>query len=152
MATESHVSMVRGLGNSCSQPLFAKRPSQMVWSGRKTISRPCCCGGGRVRANSRFERNLFWRKGRVGDYAVAQRLFPKRIESVHAGALRLPIVMHEIVTRFCGLAVEHGKKIDFGLSAVKRSDKRLDHRGCAVISPRVAPGFQFMRLRNVPVA
>ena len=60
--------------------------------------------------------------------------------------------MHEIVSRFCGLPVEHGQKIDFGFSAVERRDQRLDHRDRAVIAPRVAPGFQFVRLRNVPVA
>ena len=39
-AALSHDSFVSGLGSSCSQPLFANRPSQIVGSGRKTISRP----------------------------------------------------------------------------------------------------------------
>src|SRR6185436_2057607 len=39
-AVGSHVIFVIGLGSSCSQPLFAKRPSPMVGSGRKMISRP----------------------------------------------------------------------------------------------------------------
>ena len=39
-ATLSQVNRVRGLGSSCSQPLLAKRPSQIVGSGRKTNSRP----------------------------------------------------------------------------------------------------------------
>src|SRR6266545_6168160 len=34
----SQVIVVIGLGNSWSQPLLAKRPSQIVGSGRKTIS------------------------------------------------------------------------------------------------------------------
>jgi len=38
-ATLSQVTVVTGLGSSCSQPLFAKRPSWMVGSGRKVISR-----------------------------------------------------------------------------------------------------------------
>src|SRR5690348_18344930 len=36
--TFSHVVLNRGLGSSCSQPLFAKLPSWMVGSGRTTIS------------------------------------------------------------------------------------------------------------------
>ena len=40
MAALSHVSLVRGLGSSCSQPLLANRPSQIVGSGRKVISSP----------------------------------------------------------------------------------------------------------------
>src|SRR5688500_6304681 len=39
-AVGSHVILVSGFGSSCSQPLFAKRPSQMVGSGRKMISSP----------------------------------------------------------------------------------------------------------------
>src|SRR3954451_6039025 len=39
-AEGSHVIFVIGFGSSCSHPLFAKRPSQMVGSGRKMISRP----------------------------------------------------------------------------------------------------------------
>src|SRR5690349_4774615 len=39
-AVGSHVILVSGLGSSCSQPLFANRPSQIVGSGRKMISRP----------------------------------------------------------------------------------------------------------------
>ena len=34
----SHVSFVIGLGSSCSQPLFAKRPSRMHGSGRNEMS------------------------------------------------------------------------------------------------------------------
>src|SRR5436190_7665394 len=36
----SQVILVSGLGSSCSQPSFAKRPSQTFGSGRKMISRP----------------------------------------------------------------------------------------------------------------
>src|ERR1700730_18375030 len=37
----SQVIVVSGLGNSCSQALFAHRPSPIVGSGRKTISIAC---------------------------------------------------------------------------------------------------------------
>src|SRR6202007_2990110 len=37
-AALSQVSLVNGLGNSCSQPLLAKRPSYTVGSGRKMYS------------------------------------------------------------------------------------------------------------------
>src|ERR1043166_6879006 len=36
--TLSQVILVSGFGSSCSQATFAKRPSQMVGSGRKIIS------------------------------------------------------------------------------------------------------------------
>src|SRR5688500_5041724 len=39
-AVGSHVILVSGFGSSCSQPLLAKRPSQMVGSGLKIISSP----------------------------------------------------------------------------------------------------------------
>src|SRR5262249_2025736 len=38
-AALSQVSLVRGFGSSCSQPLLAKRPSKRVGSGLKAISR-----------------------------------------------------------------------------------------------------------------
>src|SRR5436190_23285163 len=44
-ATLSHVSFVSGLGNSCNQPLLAKRPSQTVGSGVKVNSSPDVCDG-----------------------------------------------------------------------------------------------------------
>src|SRR6185295_16686343 len=40
MTALSHVSLVIGLGSSCSQPLFAKRPSRIDGSLRNAISRP----------------------------------------------------------------------------------------------------------------
>src|ERR1700733_16160091 len=46
----SQVILFWGLGSSCSQPLLANDPSQMVGSGRKMISMPCavlgCDAGG----------------------------------------------------------------------------------------------------------
>src|SRR5262245_6027817 len=39
-AVGSHVTFVSGFGSSWSHPLLAKRPSQMVGSGLKMISRP----------------------------------------------------------------------------------------------------------------
>src|SRR5580700_3821025 len=42
----SHVSLVIGLGSSCSQPLFAKRPSRIDGSLRKETSRPEAAGAG----------------------------------------------------------------------------------------------------------
>ena len=39
-ATLSHVTFVSGLGSSCSQPRFAKRPSKTAGSVRKAISGP----------------------------------------------------------------------------------------------------------------
>jgi hypothetical protein len=42
----SHVSLVIGLGSSCSHPLLAKRPSRTAGSFLKTISRPPPAGAG----------------------------------------------------------------------------------------------------------
>ena len=36
----------------------------------------------------------------VGNNPIPERLLPKDIESIHTGALGLPIIMHDIVTRF----------------------------------------------------
>ena len=44
-AAVSQVSFVSGFGSSCSQPLLAKRPSQIVGSGRKMISSPPVAAG-----------------------------------------------------------------------------------------------------------
>src|SRR5436190_22835851 len=41
MTALSHVSLVIGLGSSCSQPLLAKRPSRTAGSFLKLISNPC---------------------------------------------------------------------------------------------------------------
>ncbi len=57
-----------------------------------------------------------------------------------------------IVAGLGGLPVQQGQEIDFRFSAVERSDQRLNHRCRAVKTARVSPGFQFVRLRNVPVA
>src|SRR5687768_5006124 len=40
----SQVTLVIGFGSSCSQPLFAKLPSQIVGSGLKINSRPPAAG------------------------------------------------------------------------------------------------------------
>src|SRR5919109_4364311 len=46
-AAVSHVNFVSGFGASCSQPLFANRPSKTYGSGRKINSRPpAVCGAG----------------------------------------------------------------------------------------------------------
>src|SRR2546428_484358 len=45
IAALSQVSDVSGFGSSCSHPLFAKRPSQIVVSGRKMVSMPVAAGG-----------------------------------------------------------------------------------------------------------
>src|SRR5205814_2622255 len=42
--TLSQVTFDSGLGISCSQPLFAKRPSRIIGSGRNRISRPESAG------------------------------------------------------------------------------------------------------------
>src|SRR5947209_3639590 len=44
IAALSQVSDVSGFGSSCSHPLFAKRPSQIVGSRRKMISSPVAAG------------------------------------------------------------------------------------------------------------
>ncbi len=47
----SQVILFCGLGSSCSQPLLANDPSQIVGSGRNMISMPCAgfgCGAGGI--------------------------------------------------------------------------------------------------------
>ena len=74
----SHVSFVSGFGASWSQPLLAKRPSQIVGSGRKTSSSPgrrargCAASGGRAAA--------------VGSGAGWARRLPRSAGAARAGA------------------------------------------------------------------
>ena len=84
-AALSQVSLVRGLGNSCSQALFAKRPSQTVGSGAKIKSRELAsgvaCRRGRWRRvpEVRADRSRAHRQSRAFDHAPVQRLVPERV-------------------------------------------------------------------------
>src|SRR5438132_6853174 len=57
-AALSQVSLLIGLGHSCSQPLFAKRPSQTVGSAQK-FSSSSAAGDTRVLAAAEVTASIF---------------------------------------------------------------------------------------------
>src|SRR5437773_1945381 len=57
-ATLSQVIFVKGFGSSCNQPLFAKRPSKIVGSGRKTSSKEPSLTVGLVPASALAQSDL----------------------------------------------------------------------------------------------
>src|SRR5207253_4789001 len=58
-AALSQVSLVSGFGNSCNQPLLAKRPSKIVGSARKITSRVLGAGGSVLDALSELAQSDF---------------------------------------------------------------------------------------------
>ena len=145
----SQVILFWGLGSSCSQPLLANDPSQMVGSGRKMISIPCADLGWRRRGHLR--RDVHRRQRGVWHHAVVQRLLPEDVEVRNLG-LALPIRLHQIVIRFVGLAGQRGDHFECRLAAIERSDQRLDETDRSVEAANIAPRFQIMRFRNIPDA
>ena len=86
---------------------------------------------------------------RPGDDAVVERPPPRRLEV--AGHPGLPGRAHELVARLLRLVGEGREEFVGGLAAVERRDQRLHDRRGAVERERVAPGFQEVRLGDVPL-
>ena len=83
--------------------------------------------------------------------AIVQRLAPELFE-ICAGVLLLPVGSNEIVAGRIGLTGEHGNEFQRTLGVVERSDQRLDDADGAVEGAGIAPGFEFMRGVDVPLA
>ena len=138
----SHVSFVIGFGSSWSQPLFAKRPSRTPGSDRNASSRP---GGGE---GGRADPHGLWLERRARDDAVVQPSPPARV----VPRVDVPEPADDVVSRSLWTVAEGRHQFVRGLPAVERRDERLDDRRRAVMSARVAPRFEEVRLGNVPVA
>ena len=162
-ATLSHVTFESGLGNSCSQALLAKRPSSTCGSGRKMISSPVfaagagaagCAGAAVAAAPPRIEVPC--------EETVVQSVAPERIRrwrtpdrSVPQRAvteLSRPVLLHQIHRRLAGRAVQRGQHFNGGAAVVDRRDQRLNQGDRAVEAAHVAPRFQVVRFRQMPVA
>ena len=80
-----------------------------------------------------------------------QRLAPELLE-VGAGVLLLPVGANQIVPGRIGLTGKQRHKFDCALAVVKRRDQRLNDAGRAVVGAGVAPGFEFVRRIDMPLA
>ena len=85
------------------------------------------------------------------DPAIMKRLPPEKIE-VSARLLLLPISLNQIMPSDFGLSGQERNHLASALPAVEWLDERLDNTDGAVVSARVTPGFEIMRLVDVPMA
>jgi hypothetical protein len=66
--------------------------------------------------------------------------------------LTAPVLAHDVVPGPLRAVAHRREELVRGLAAVERRDQRLDDRGGAVVGARVAPGFEEMRFRDLPLA
>ena len=66
--------------------------------------------------------------------------------------LRGPVALDDLVTAALRLIGEHLQNLDGGARRIQRLDQRLLNGDRAVEGARIAPGFQVVRLRQVPLA
>ena len=66
--------------------------------------------------------------------------------------LLLPVRANDVVARLFGSFGQRRQKLRRRLAVIKRHDQRLDDGDGAVVSARIAPHFQLMRLRDMPLA
>ena len=98
-----------------------------------------------------FARHRFRGEGRAFDPAIMQRLAPELLE-VGASVLLLPVGADEIISSRVGLPGEQRDEFQRALAVVERSDQRLDDADGAVVGAGIAPGFEFVRRADVPLA
>ena len=148
----SHVILFCGFGISWSHALFENAPSPMAGSGRNTISSPGARACGAALGNLRAPAASFPGNAVPAIDAVVQRDLPEIVE-VRAFVLRLPVVA-ERCRGWSGRpsCSERSGLRDSVLPPIHRLDQRLNDGRGAVLGARVAPGFQIVRLRHMPVA
>jgi len=71
---------------------------------------------------------------------------------VRAGVLLLPVGADEIISGRIGLTGEQRDEFQCTLAVIQRSDQRLNDADCAVVGAGIAPGLEFVRRFNVPLA
>src|SRR5215472_3045333 len=64
----------------------------------------------------------------------------------------LPIAAYKLVPGKLALPGNGGQEFMRRLAVVKRRNEGLNNGGCPIVSASIAPGFQVMRLGDVPVA
>src|SRR5215510_9202412 len=79
-----------------------------------------------------------------------KRLFPNRVEI--GAELSTPMVAYDVIAGL-GRLIGHCRQQFVGrLAFVQRLNERLNDRDGAVVSTRIAPGFEIMRFGDMPVA
>ena len=97
-----------------------------------------------------FQRDVPGRRGGSGNHAVVERGSPKQLEILRS-TLLFPVIPHDVVARSPRLARQRRNNFMRGATAVQWRNQRLNDRYRAVVSAHVAPGFQIVRLRDVPM-
>ena len=149
--TLSHVILVSGFGSSCSHAILAKRPSQMRRIGLEHDLRMIAVS----------VASLWWRRELWLTMAAAARRC--RRQSRHAarapsGASKsAPNASRQVARTAASGAGSTGPKqqVDELMHAarcIERRDHRLDDGCAAVDCASIAPAFQRMRKRQVPLA
>src|SRR5947208_14693888 len=85
-----------------------------------------------------------------GDHGVVERGSPKQLEILRS-TLLFPVIPHDVVARSPRLARQSRNNFMRGATAVQWRNQRLNDRYRAVVSAHVAPGFQIVPLRDVPM-
>ena len=80
-----------------------------------------------------------------------QRFAPECARN-RAGLLLLPVRARRVVSGGVGLAREQRDEFVRALAVIQRSNQRLNDADCAVVCAGIAPGFELVRLVDVPVA
>ena len=114
-------------------------------SRRKMISSPL--RRGRSWRQREFDSNRLWCKGRACDESIVQRTVPPALE-VRAGVLRLPVALGQFVA---GCLICIGQELDqfaLAVSAVQRSNQRLNKAHRTIEAARIAPLLKVVRSRH----
>ena len=146
---------VRGLGSSWSQPLLAHRPSPIVGSGRKRISR--LSGPPVAPAPPAVSISLIVGRDRLGLAGGDRRSIRPREPFARPTRNRRrdsapPVIANDLQARLIGLAQKNRQQLVSRLPLVERSDQGLLDRRGPVKRLEVAPRFEAMGLGNMPVA
>ncbi len=150
--TLSQVTVFSGLGSSCSQGLLAKLPSQTLGSGRKISSKS-------LRRRHRRPA-LFGQTGRrqsppqpaqPSTKPYRSALSPLRFVEVPAPGPP-PGLSHHLAALDPLSALQVFQDHMARAHPIEGPDQRLDQAGRTIDRPRVAPGFQVVLQRDVPMA
>src|SRR6202007_694248 len=76
---------------------------------------------------------------------------PPELVEVGSSVLLLPVGTNQIVSGRVGLAGEQRHELQCALAVVKRRNQGLDDAGGSVISARITPSFEFVRLIDMPL-
>src|ERR1700689_1920436 len=83
-----------------------------------------------------------------------QRPLPEILECFFfLGSLPGPVIAHDVVVRFAGIASQQSGDLVRRVAAfIKRRDQRLNDSDSAVVGSRVTPGFEVVGRGDMPLA